>query len=197
MRAIILLNGEPYQGEIECEDAHVFCCDGAYEWAKDKVKIDENLGDFDSLSYLPTPPPLQVFPKEKDFTDGELALFRAVEQGYDEIIFYGAGGYREDHFLGNLHLLHYAVEKGVKAMLVTNYARIFAVEGECVLTGVKGKTVSLFPFGKKAHIIKSEGFFYPLPKAFVYGSARGVSNVVTGEIAYFKAKGKVLVLINH
>ena len=48
MKAIILLNGEPYRGAI-AEGAYVYCCDGAYKWAKDKVRIDENLGDYDSL----------------------------------------------------------------------------------------------------------------------------------------------------
>ena len=50
MKAIILLNGEPYRGEI-AEGAYVYCCDGAYKWAKDKVRIDENLGDYDSLQH--------------------------------------------------------------------------------------------------------------------------------------------------
>ena len=50
MKAVILLNGEPYRGEIDASAARVWCCDGAYEWAKDRVRIDENLGDYDSLS---------------------------------------------------------------------------------------------------------------------------------------------------
>ena len=56
MKGIILLNGEPYSGEIKRDGAIVYCCDGAYEWAKAKVKIDKNLGDFDSLGYVPDPP---------------------------------------------------------------------------------------------------------------------------------------------
>ena len=33
MRGVILLNGEPYLGAIDCENALVYCCDGAYKWA--------------------------------------------------------------------------------------------------------------------------------------------------------------------
>ena len=44
MKAIILLNGEPYRGEIDAASARVWCCDGAYDWAKGRVRIDENLG---------------------------------------------------------------------------------------------------------------------------------------------------------
>ncbi len=53
MRAVILLNGEPYRGKIDAEGARVYCCDGAYDWAHGKVRIDENLGDFDSVTLVP------------------------------------------------------------------------------------------------------------------------------------------------
>ena len=197
MKAIILLNGEPYEKEIYTKDAYVYCCDGAYHWAKGRVKIDETLGDFDSLSETPTPAPSKVYPSEKDYTDGELALMRAIEAGYSEIEIYGGGGKREDHFIGNLHLLYAALEKGAKAELITNYARIFASEGRIELNGLKGRTVSVTPFGSDVHIMDCDGFYYPMPNTFVYGSTRGLSNVVTADRASFTAEGKVLVFVNH
>ena len=196
MKAIILLNGEPYEGEIDTSNAYVYCCDGAYHWAKDKLKINETLGDFDSLSEVPTPAPSAVYPSEKDMTDGEIALLRAIGAGYTKIEIYGGGGKREDHFIGNLHLMYAATERGVSAELVTNYARIFAAEGHIELNGYKGRTVSVTPFGGDAHIINCDGFYYPMPEAFVYGSTRGISNVVTSDKASFTAKGKVLVFVN-
>ena len=84
MKAIILLNGEPYRGAIDASSARVWCCDGAYDWAKGKVRIDENLGDYDSLSYMPDPPPAEVYPSEKNYTDGELALMRAERRRDEE-----------------------------------------------------------------------------------------------------------------
>lgn len=197
MRAIVLLNGEPYRGAIEDGGALVLCCDGAYDWAKGRVRIDVNLGDYDSLSYVPDPPPAQVYPSEKNFTDGELALQRAMAAGADVIEFYGGGGGREDHFLGNLHLLYAACRRGVRAVMVTNYARIFAAEGSVELCGLRGKTVSIVPFGGPAHILESGGLYYPLPDTFVYGSTRGISNVITAERAYFKTEGVVLVFVDE
>lgn len=197
MRAIVLLNGEPYRGAIEDGGALVLCCDGAYDWAKGRVRIDVNLGDYDSLSYVPDPPPAQVYPSEKNFTDGELALQRAMAAGADVIEFYGGGGGREDHFLGNLHLLYAACRRGVRAVMVTNYARIFAAEGNVELCGLQGKTVSIVPFGGPAHILESGGLYYPLPDTFVYGSTRGISNVITAERAYFKTEGVVLVFVDE
>ena len=198
MKAIILLNGEPYEGKIDDKNARVYCCDGAYAWAKGTLHIDETLGDFDSLDYLPDPPPKEIYPSEKDMTDGEIALNRAIEEGAKEIEIYGGGGKREDHFLGNLHMLYAALKRGAKTSLVTNYATIFAAEGETELCGVKGKTVSIVPFGSSAHMIKSEGFYYPLDNLeLVYGSTRGISNVVIKDKASFMSEGVVLVMINH
>ena len=201
MKGIILLNGEPYRGEIDARDALVYCADGAYDWAKGKVKIDENLGDFDSARAMPVPPPKEIFPEQKNETDGEIALERmlsvAREKAISEIEIYGGGGGREDHFLGNLHLLYAACRRGVRAVMVTNYARIFAAEGSVELCGLQGKTVSIVPFGGPAHILESGGLYYPLPDTFVYGSTRGISNVVTAERAYFKTEGVVLVFVDE
>ena len=196
MKAIVLLNGEPYRGVIDCAGATVYCCDGAYDWAKGRVRIDVNLGDYDSLSYLPDPPPAEIYPSEKNYTDGELALMRALSAGADEVEFYGGGGGREDHFLGNLHLLYAACRHGVHASMITNHATIFAADGLVSLDKIAGRTISIVPFGGEAHIMESGGFYYPLPGKFVYGSTLGISNVVTAEHAFFRTEGCVLVFVD-
>ena len=197
MKAIILLNGEPYRGQINAENARVYCCDGAYEWAKGKVKIDENLGDYDSLSYIPTPAPQEIYPSEKNYTDGEIALNRAIAAGATEIEIYGGGGAREDHFLGNLHLLYHAFEQGVKAEMITNFSRIFLSTWKVEINGCKGKTLSIIPFGGNAHIMKSGGLKYPLENLDLrYGSTRGISNIALEDSAYIFTRDRVLVLVN-
>ena len=199
-RFVILLNGEPFRGEIPAGDAYVICCDGAYTWAKGRVRIDENLGDFDSLSEVPCPAPLQKFPSEKNETDGELAVDRAIELGATDILFYGGGGKREDHFLGNLHLLFKAKRAGATAMLQTNGAEISLVgEGEQTFPCKRGQTISLLPFGGDAHIMEARGLYYPLHGLKLsYGSTRGISNVTTGaEFSFRVERGDVLVIINE
>ncbi len=197
MKAIILLNGEPYEGKIDASGAYVYCCDGAYEWAKDKVRIDENLGDFDSLSYVPEPPPTEIFSSEKNFTDGEIALMRAVKRGATEIEIYGGGGKREDHFLGNLHLLYAALSFGVRAVMYNNNSLMFAGTGKVLLNGFEGQTLSIVPFGGNAHIIESSGLKYPLCELdLLYGSTRGISNVAVSGQAHILTHDRVLVLVN-
>ncbi len=200
LRAVILLNGEPYRGEISAEGAYVICCDGAYSWAKGKVKIDENLGDFDSLEETPVPPPRTLFPSEKNETDGELAVDRALELGAKELLFFGGGGGREDHFLGNLHLLFKAERAGASASLFTNGACIFLVgEGERRFPSKRGQTLSLLPFGGDAHIMNMRGLKYAEEELFLrYGSTRGISNLATGEEVSFRVKkGPLIVILNE
>ena len=198
--AVILLNGEPYRGEIPTENAYVICCDGAYSWAKGKVRIDENLGDFDSLSEPPVPAPRMKFPSEKNETDGELAVERAIELGATHILFYGGGGKREDHFLGNLHLLYKALRAGVFAELITNGAAISLFgKGKHCFACESGTTISLLPFGGGAHIMESSGLKYPLNGLrLCYGTTRGISNIVTGNAFSFTVdEGYVLCVINR
>ncbi len=202
MKAVILLNGEPYNGEISAEDAYVICCDGAYTWAKGRVRIDENLGDFDSLSEIPVPAPLKKFPSEKNETDGELAVDRAIELNAAGIVIYGGGGKREDHFLGNLHLLYKAKRAGFEeAVLRTNGAVMsLCGEGERRFACKKGQTVSLLPFGGDVHIMKMQGLKYAADDVRLrYGSTRGISNLTTDEegFSFWVNKGYVLVIINE
>ena len=154
MKGILLLNGTPYGGEIPAEFP-VYCCDGAYRWAKNKVKIYKNIGDFDSLDEAPSPPPEEVYPSEKNFTDGEIAVRKMISDGITEIDVYGAFGGREDHFLGNVQLLYYCISRGVAARLISESTIIFAVRGRVVFENCAGKTISVFPFSKsdRSHVV--------------------------------------------
>ena len=196
MKGILLLNGQPYGGKIDADGALVYCCDGAYAWAKDKVRIDKNIGDFDSLKETPFPPPEEIYPAEKNFTDGEIALFKLLEAGVSGIEIYGGNGGREDHFLGNLHLVHRAHEAGVKCVMISENSEIFAGDGVISLGQYKGRTFSVLPFGGTLHIIESAGLKYSYPERISYGECRGISNICESGTAYLKVEGVALVIIN-
>ncbi|MDE6441304.1 MAG: thiamine diphosphokinase [Clostridia bacterium] len=196
MRGILLLNGQPYGGQINAEGAVVYCCDGAYSWAKHKVIIDKNIGDFDSLKETPYPPPEEIYPSEKDYTDGEIALKKLIAAGADEIEIYGGDGGREDHFLGNLHLIYCAHKAGVKCTMITEKSKIFAGSGVISLGQFKDKTLSVLPFGAPLHIIESAGLKYSYPDNIGYGECRGISNICQSQTAYLKVEGVALVIIN-
>ena len=199
MKGILLLNGTPYGGTINADGCTVYCCDGAYGWAAGKVRIDKNVGDFDSLGYIPDPPPEEIYPSEKDFTDGEIALFKMLAAGIDDIEIYGGGGGREDHFLGNLQLLYAALRRGAKARMITDSSIIFASEGRAQLGAYVGATFSLLPFGQSVHIMDSKGCKYRYPSVISLGECRGISNIVQSADAFVEtAPGDIaLILINR
>lgn len=181
-RGIILLNGEPYTEKIDASDATVVCCDGALRWAQGNVRIDRKTGDFDSLGYIPEG--ADVYPVEKNSTDGEIALETLLDAGCVQIDIYGGGGGREDHFFGNLQLLYAAYLRGAKAVMHTRYTDISCSSGKIGWSGKNGITLSLAPVGERAHIIESEGLKYPLcDLTLTAGSCRGISNVICSDQA--------------
>ncbi len=203
MKGIILLNGDEYHGAIDDAHALVYCCDGAYNWAKGRVRIDENIGDFDSVCCTPDPPPERIYPSEKDYTDGEIALLRMLAKKVDRIEIYGAGGGREDHFLGNLQLLYKAYQSGVPAVIVTDYNRIFLF-GEHFMPVLHlkermGTTVSFLPVTETAKIGNASGFYYPLSGVTLKkGTCLGISNVVTEEAQTVECqRGTVIAFVNQ
>ncbi len=199
MKGILLLNGQPYTGEIDCENAYVVCCDGAYKWAHGKVKIDENVGDFDSLDIIPSPPPTEIYPSEKDCTDGEIALNKLLAKGVGEIEIYGGFGGRYDHFIGNLHLLYAARSRGVAAKMIDENTVAFLGGGRINLNGICGKTFSLLPFGGSVHIMNSTGCKYAYPDVIGYGECRGISNVAVSGAASVTIGEKdcALIIVNR
>jgi thiamine pyrophosphokinase len=203
MKGIILLNGEPYGGKIEDGDSFVLCVDGGYNWAKGKVRIDENIGDFDSATEPPLPTPKEIFPSQKNLTDGEIALDKMLALFQNgkiaSIEIYGGGGGREDHFIGNLHLLYRAAKAGAPCTMITNRARLSVQTGKITLNDIEKKTISLLPFGGDAHILTNKGLFYPTEGLTLsYGTCRGISNVGTSKNAELVCdRGYLLVVENE
>ena len=83
--------------------ALVIAADGGIKHAELlKVRPDLWVGDFDSSDPLDSRfagVPREAVPREKDFTDAELALRVALEQGATHVTFWGAFGGRVDHTL--------------------------------------------------------------------------------------------------
>lgn len=196
MKGILLLNGEPYNGKIDDANALVYCCDGAYKWAHGKVRIDKNIGDFDSLDVTPDPAPEEIYPSEKDFTDGEIGLLKLLDDGADEIEIYGGGGGRADHFIGNLQLLYRARARGAECAMITDREIIFAACGKISMGRYCGKTVSVLPFGGELRIMDYKGLKYPYPPAMYLGECRGISNIVQSGEAFLETDGVALIFVN-
>ncbi len=196
MEYIIVLNGEKIEDlQINSED-FVICADGALEFLN-KKNITPNLivGDFDSLGFVPENAIL--YPTDKDLTDGEIALIKAKEIGAKRVKITCAGGFRDDHFLGNLALLEIADNIGIFAVIETQYSEIYLVNDSIKIDTLKNTFISLIAL-EKSIIAYSKGLKYEYDNTkLVRASTLGISNVAISDNIEIKVEsGKVLLIVN-
>lgn len=199
MRAVIIGNGtiENYEfikSKIRDND-FIICADGGLNHAHMMGIIpDIAIGDFDS-SQKDDDVKTYVYPTRKDFTDGELAVNYAVENGYDEIILIAMSGTRLDHTITDIMLL----TKCEGACLIDDYNEVRIVRTCLVLRGYKGKTLSIIPVFGNLEGITTKGLEYPLNGETLYfGESRGNSNVVIDDEFSISVKSGIgIVVINN
>ncbi|MER9575108.1 thiamine diphosphokinase [Mesorhizobium sp. M0189] len=158
------------------------------------------VGDFDSVpADLPedlAAVPRQVFPAEKDKTDGELAIAAALERGATSLVLAGAfGGKRTDHIFLHLALSVRLAEGGTEVLLTSG-----AQEGIPLLPGktgfdyVDGTLFSVLGFSDLAGLTVT-GAKWPLAHVEVaFGSSLTISNEVKGRLEIALASGRALLL---
>ena len=152
------------------------------------------VGDFDSAgSELQIDYALvhrQTYPKEKDKTDGEIAVFEAIRLGATEIIMLGGLGGQADHATAHLGLALSLVQSGLKC-LVTNGDE----EAHPLIAGSQGYdfgaqwAFSIVPWGEIKGL-EITGVKWPLKNwTATLGSSFTMSNVALGPIKISMASG--------
>jgi len=146
----------------ENDDLYVICADGGIEKAdKLGIGVDLHIGDFDSA---PSADNCDVIrhPCEKDWTDTEACIYKAIETGADEIYLTGILGGRADHMMSNL-----------LGLLNPDWisAKIFAFDRCNIITKLESgdytmpdgfKYMSIVPVDEKLEGVILEGVKYPL-----------------------------------
>ena len=192
MNALIVLGGTAPSASLlrACAKVSQLCIaadSGLAAYDSAGILPDLIIGDMDSVApellhrYEKTA--TVRFPVMKDDTDAVCALDRACQSGADHVLILGALGGRMDHAMANLMLLIRSNRKGISAEILTETMRIGYVDGEAILLGQKGETVSFLPFGY-AECVSLRGFLYPLEKrALTNEHPLGISNVITEDVA--------------
>lgn len=190
--AYVFFNGqlegsrEFYIKLIDEKKGDIYCADGGANHLEALGIFPlEIWGDLDSVTkeiiekYRNNNVRIKKFPKDKDYTDGELILQHISKLNYDEIIIIGGLGGRIDHLLTNLNLIF----KFKNLKFVTEKERIFSIEKKAELTGLRGKTISFVPFSEKVEGLTLEGFKYPLNKHILHqGDSICMSNIAVDDI---------------
>jgi thiamine pyrophosphokinase len=144
------------------------------------ITPDLVLGDFDSLdpsilSQLNVP--IETHPRDKDATDGQLAIDRALQHKPTELYLVGfLGGPRLDHALANILLL---TRIAIPTVLLDerNECRLLRPGPEHVWRPEPSEVISLIPLSDHVPGIRTRGLRWPLSGAtLVRGDTRGVSN---------------------
>lgn len=160
------------------------------------LKPDAIIGDFDSLCYVPQG--AEVYPVEKDDTDGMLAVKLGLKKGFREFIVYGSlDGPRLDHTVANYQLLQYLCDHGASGVLVgLTFCAAVVKNGVLRFRGGDFGDISVFCMGRDAQGVTIEGLYYTLENGtLTAGFPLGVSNHFTQEDARIEVKdGSLLVL---
>ena len=186
MKTLIFLNGDYKQNSkalykfLAKNSSLIIAANGGFAKAKSfKIKVHEVIGDLDSLSCLPQKEVLiHRFPKNKDKTDGELALNLARKRKSSLVYVVGAFGGRFDQTITNF-------------FLASKYARYFSIiipfgteliifpnKKDFTLNNVKGTTISIIPITKIVEKISSHGLKWTLRMDNIFReSSRCISNI--------------------
>lgn len=142
------------------------------------------------------------FPVRKDFTDLELAVLHAQDLGATQVVILAALGRRWDQTLANLLLPAATQFSSLQVKLLDGPQEITLIRpGEVrSICGQPGDTLSLIPLIGDARGITTTGLEYPLQdEDLLFGSTRGISNVLLGTCAEIKLNSGMLIctLIHH
>lgn len=203
-RFVILLAGDlSVDDRINalCHSARLIAADSGISHAKALGVTPELwVGDFDS-----SPPELLkhynhveklAFERQKDETDGSLAIKVALERGAEEIILLGAtGGARFDHSLGVLFQMLAYHEQGVNIFASTGDEEYRPIVNEQVkLELPTGSLFSILAL-TSLHGLTIEGAEYPLQHIDVeFGSTHILSNVVERNLNISIASGRAIII---
>jgi len=194
MKIIIVSGGNPPPLEFLLReitvDTFIIGADSGANCLYD-YNIEPNLlvGDFDSIDkeafdyYKKSKCIIDIYPKEKDFTDTEIAARKALSMKPNEIVFLGCTGSRIDHLLGNIGMLKICLEYGVNASIKDENNSVRLINTSTSLNGTVGQLFSLQPYGDEIIGLTIKGAKYPLNN---YNLKIGQSISISNEFATSK-----------
>lgn len=194
-RIIIFANGELSDLEkarqlLRPNDT-IICADGGTRHAlRLGVQPELVIGDMDSadktqLQRLQNQGvTVELFPRDKNETDLELAINRALEQKPEKILILAALGGRLDQTLANITLLADPQLVDFDVRLDDGVEEVFLCRDQAQVEGRSGDLVSLIPWQGMVMEVETRNLKYPLRRETLYPEkTRGISNEMLGSFA--------------
>ena len=180
------------------EDDYVIYCDSGLKH-RANLHRQPNLivGDFDSHENPHLDIETIVLPCEKDDTDTVFAVKEAVKRGFTDFLLIGVVGARLDHTLGNVYILEYLDQRGLKGKIVDDFSDMEIVKDTPVLIEDSFSYFSVLNITGTLRDITIENAKYPLQNSSIQSEYQyGISNeVLKGKTASVKVNvGKGLLI---
>lgn len=150
------------------------------------------VGDFDSVSHADLEkisalyPDLEIAPVDKNETDTELALRKAMEYQPEIVVVTGVTGGRLDHYMSALHAIYFFQLNfpATQFLMLNHQNRIrFLNPGRHVIyRGEDFRFVSFYPFAETVKGFSLTNFKYEVNNESIpFGSTRFISNELSSE----------------
>jgi len=168
---------------------------GIHDIQRKGLVVDLGIGDFDSCyieDVVNSCSKVKVYPKEKDFSDLELAIREVISVPHEKIVIYNATGGRLDHFYANLNILIKYYPYNLEIVDTANLIRI--VSQPTKLEKTPYQYLSFFAL-EEGTIITLKGFKYELNEYHLEPLDNlCLSNELVGE-GYLEVNNKKLLVI--
>ncbi|MFZ5884864.1 MAG: thiamine diphosphokinase [Chloroflexota bacterium] len=208
-RIVIFANGElPDLDKARAllrDGDYIICADGGTRHASAlDLKPALVIGDLDSAesAFLQTLQaegvPIELFPRDKDETDLELAIHKAIELDPPEILILAALGGRMDQTLANIALLSDVRLSTFDIRLDDGVEELFFCRTRSQVKGRSGDTVSLLPWGGAVTGVRTENLKWQLSGETLYPEkTRGISNEMTSSTATVEIQSGLLLILHR
>ncbi len=207
-RLIIFANGElPARTKAQSlihNDDYIICADGGTRHALSlNVRPNLVIGDMDSaekaqLQKLKAEAvEIELYPRDKNETDLELAIQRAIKMDPKQIVIIAALGGRLDQTLANITLLSDPQLSTFDIRLDDGVEEIFLCRDQAQVHGRTGDILSLIPWQGAVTEVQTTNLKWVLHNETLYpDKTRGISNEMTDDTASVSI-GSGLLLIVH
>lgn len=190
--------------KIKNKDIYVVVADGGLKFLlKNGMLPDFFVGDLDSvelegdLKDIRNDIPKKIVPVEKDDTDMALAVAKAYEKGYRNILLYGGcGGARISHTLANIQMMSFYAKKGCSLQMLGDGVRLEILHNasKTLSAAMKG-SISVICLSDIAEGVTIQGLKYEYTGALTSDRTLGVSNSFVGKDAMVSVENGTLLLV--
>lgn len=190
--------------KIKNKDIYVVVADGGLKFLlKNGMLPDFFVGDLDSvelegdLKDILNDIPKKIVPVEKDDTDMALAVAKAYEKGYRNILLYGGyGGARISHTLANIQMMSFYAKKGCSLQMLGDGVRLEILHNasKTLSAAMKG-SISVICLSDIAEGVTIQGLKYEYIGALTSDRTLGVSNSFVGKDAMVSVENGTLLLV--